>query len=408
MTGTAGSGLEDIDRLMQHYLAEQRAPGASLAITDHGRLVYARGFGYADVGARQPVKPESLFRIASVSKPFTSVAIMQLVDAGKLDLDTPVYQILDGYEPYLRAGAKYDQRQDKITIRYLLQHRGGWDRDVSFDGMFQSIRFARSLGTKPPAGQTEIIRCMRGVPLDFDPGKRFAYSNFGYCLLGRVIEKLTGEKYVDYMKQHVLAPVGIHAMTIGSSHLEGRKPNEVRYYAPYRDRSVFADNLRQWVPGPYGTFYLESMDSHGAWIASPTDLVRFASAFDDPDNSPLLSAKSIHTMFERPPGLAGYDETWQTSLRVLRRRLADSAQPQGETVLEMHGGSLPGTNTFLVRRKDGRDFAILFNSRETAVTDKIVMEARDQLNRAIDKITAWPDVDYFERPQAAVQAAGSQ
>ncbi|MEX0643026.1 MAG: serine hydrolase, partial [Pirellulales bacterium] len=308
ITGEVGPGLEGIDRLMQRYLAKHLVPGASLAITDHGRLIYARGFGYADVGANKPVQPESLFRIASITKPLTAVAIMQLVEAGKLDLDAPVYEILDGYEPYLERGAKLDERQNKITIRHLLQHRGGWDRDVSFDAMFQSVRFARALGAMPPAGHDEIIRCMRGVPLDFEPGERFAYSNYGYCLLGRVIEKLTGQSYDEYVKEHVLAPVGIRKMTIGATRLAKRHPSEVRYYDPNVARSVFAADLNERVPTPYGAFFLESMDSHGAWIASATDLVRFASALDDAEKCPLLSAKSVQTMFNRPPGLAGFDK----------------------------------------------------------------------------------------------------
>src|SRR5690606_25435213 len=109
-TGTAGKGLERIDEILSKYLAESHAPGAALAITDGGRLVYARGFGYADIGAREQVEPESLFRIASISKPFTAVAILQLVEQGKLSLDTPIYSLLDEYEPFVKPGAVVDER----------------------------------------------------------------------------------------------------------------------------------------------------------------------------------------------------------------------------------------------------------------------------------------------------------
>ncbi len=117
--------------------------------------------------------------------------------------------------------AEYDERLDDITIRHLLQHRGGWDRDKSFDAMFRSVDFAKALGVDPPAGPDTIIRVMLGKPLDFDPGHRYAYSNYGYCLLGRVIEKLSGESYEQYVKTKVLAPIGVTAMRIGATQLSG-------------------------------------------------------------------------------------------------------------------------------------------------------------------------------------------
>ncbi len=97
--------------------------------------------------------------------------------------------------------------------------------------MFCSVPFAKELGKQPPASTDDIIRNMLGRPLDFDPGKRHAYSNYGYCLLGRVIETVSGETYEQYVREHVLAPLGIRTMRIGHTKLEDRCENEVRYYA---------------------------------------------------------------------------------------------------------------------------------------------------------------------------------
>ncbi|MCP3694044.1 MAG: beta-lactamase family protein, partial [Planctomycetaceae bacterium] len=165
-----------------------QVPGASLAVTRAGKLVYARGFGYADLAKKQPVQPGSQFRVASLSKPITAVAILQLVDQGKLKLTDHVFTILKPKPVFENPTDKMDPRLRQVTILHCLQHSGGWDRSASFDPMFQSVRIARSLGVEPPARAEHVIRFMMGKPLDFDPGTRYAYSNYGYCLLGRVIE----------------------------------------------------------------------------------------------------------------------------------------------------------------------------------------------------------------------------
>ena len=109
-------------------------------------MVYARGFGFADVAAREAVGPDSLFRIASVSKPFTSAAIFQLMERGKLKLDDKAFEFIR-IQPHLEAGAEVDPRLWQVTIAQLLQHSGGFDRGKSFDPMFRPIDIARSVST---------------------------------------------------------------------------------------------------------------------------------------------------------------------------------------------------------------------------------------------------------------------
>jgi N-acyl-D-amino-acid deacylase len=330
---------------------------------------------------------------------------MQLVEQGKLDLAAKAYDILDTYEPHLEEGVEFDPRQGDITIEHLLQHRGGWDRDKSFDGMFQSEKFARAVGEKPPASHEAIIRCMMGTPLDFTPGERFAYSNYGYCLLGRVIEKITGQKYDDYVKEHVLKPVDVDRMAIGATLLNGRRDGEVRYYAPVGGPSLFSGDEKKIVPGPYGVWDLEAMDSHGAWIASAVDLVKFASAFDDAKQSPLLKEETIATMFARPPGLAGHDKDGKELPGFYSAGWRVEYDNDGEKLWEGHGGSLDGTSTKMVCRPDGRNFAVLFNGRQTPLTDRVAEAASAELMRAMDRIEEWPTVDYYEDKGAP--AAGS-
>jgi CubicO group peptidase (beta-lactamase class C family) len=186
-TGETFEQLISFDKLMRTFVRGNEIPAAALAVGKQGRLVYARGFGYADVRRKEPVQPDSLFRLASLSKPITAVVVLRLVDQGKLKLDDYVFDLLP-HKPHLPHGGQPDSRLKQVTIRQLLQHTGGWDRDVSIDPMFQPVKIARTLGVAPPAGPDHIVRFMMGWQLDFDPGTRHAYSNFGYCVLGRVVQ----------------------------------------------------------------------------------------------------------------------------------------------------------------------------------------------------------------------------
>jgi N-acyl-D-amino-acid deacylase len=374
---------------MHDFIKEHRVPGASIAVTDRGRVVFARGYGYADVAEKKSVQPTSLFRVASISKPITSVAILQLIEQNKLNLDDKVIEVLDHEVDIKAAGDKFDPRLRDITIRHLLEHRGGWDRGQSFDAMFQSVRFAKQVGVPAPANQAAVIKAMLTQKLDFDPGERYAYSNFGYCLLGRVIEKLSGQTYETYVKKNVLAPIGVTAMKIGSTRLEARSENEVRYYQPGVGKSVFEADLDQNVPHPYGAWNLEAMDSHGAWIASTTDLAKFAAAFDDPDNCPILTRKSIELMYRRPPGLAGHEKDG-TKKDVYYSLGWSNRVLSGGRINHWHTGSLPGTAAILIRRHDGRNFVALLNCRVSPSANHLGRAIDGLLHKAANEVTDWP------------------
>jgi N-acyl-D-amino-acid deacylase len=377
------------DRLMHDFMKEHRVPGAAVAVTHQGRVVFARGYGYSDIAAGEVAQPTSLFRIASISKPITAVAILQLIEQKKLKLDDKVFEALNSEDDIKAAGDKFDPRLREITIRHLLEHRGGWDRGQSFDAMFQSVRFAKQVGVKAPADQAAIIKAMFSQKLDFDPGERYAYSNFGYCLLARVIEKFSGQDYPDYVKKKVLAPIGITTMRIGATRLGGRAKNEVRYYQPGIGKSVFDADLDKEIPHPYGAWNLESMDSHGAWIASTVDLAKFAAAFDDPDNCPILNRQSIELMYRRPPGLAGHED--DGSKKDVYYSLGWSNRVLGDGKLNhWHTGSLPGTAAILIRRHDGRNFVALLNCRVSPSANHLGRAIDSLLHKAANEVTDWP------------------
>ena len=379
------------DEEMERFMRERKVPGGALAVVKDRRLVFAKGYGFADRDKQTPVQPQSLFRIASISKSITAVAIMRLMQDGKLSLDAKMLDLIQ-IEPLLESGKEFDERHRAITVRHLLQHTGGWDRGKSFDPMFRPVKIAEATGTEAPAGPSAVIRYMLGRRLDFDPGTRYAYSNLGYCILGRIIEKLTGGTYDDYVKRTVLAPCGIHRMRLGCT-LDGKQaPDEVRYYSASngKGRCVFP-GVDGEVPWPYGCYHLEAMDAHGGWLASAVDLARFAAALHDPAHCPVLNADSIREMLAPPPPPMPQDEKRYYGCGWGARK----AGPNGE-LNSWHMGSLAGTATLLVRRWDGLSWVALFNQRSE--DKKLPDEAIDgALHEAAGKVKIWPEVDLFSQ-----------
>jgi N-acyl-D-amino-acid deacylase len=395
VTGVEDARLASFDRMMAQFLKEHKIPGASVAVSKDGKLVYARGFGHADREAGAPVRPNSLFRIASISKPITSAAVLQLVQEGRLRLDDHAFPLLK-LPAHVEKGGKVDPRLREITVLELLHHTGGFDRDKSFDPMFRSIDIAKSVGEKPPAKPEAIIRYMMGRPLDFAPGSRDAYSNFGYCVLGRVIEHASGESYEKYVREHVLAPLHIKDMLIGHSLKAQRFPNEVTYYEAGEKVPAVVGVIGEKVPWQYGGWYLEAMDSHGGWIASATDLVRFADSFNDPERSPILKPKMMAQVFAAPAGPVGHTKDGKP--KEVYYACGWSVRPFGGRKMNTwHTGALDGTSTLLVRRSDGLNWAVLFNTRNGGGKKEPSGLIDPLIHKAADQVKEWPKKDMYPR-----------
>lgn len=395
-TGAADPNLVSFDQAVLRYMAQHGIPGGALAVVKDGRLVLARGYGYADLERKELVQPTSLFRLASVSKPVTALAIMTLVRDGKLDLDSPAFPLL-GWTPFLKPGASEDPRLRRITVRQLLHHSGGFDRDRSGDPMFQHFLIAQDMGIPSPPDHRSLIRWVMGRPLDFDPGSREAYSNFGYCVLGRVIEKVTGMSYEAYVKKAVLAPLGITRMRIGRGRPEERAPGEVRYYDRNTTpvRAYDSGSKERLAPLPYAFASPQTLDAHGGWIGSAVDLARLAAGLDAPRKKPLLDARTTALMYERPEPPVGLDADGKPApVYYACGWLVRPVGADGKANL-WHNGSMPGTFSLLVRRYDGLSWAVLFNERvdETGPADSIDAA----LHRAADAVQRWPSTDLFSR-----------
>jgi CubicO group peptidase (beta-lactamase class C family) len=258
VTGTAVPTFAPVDEALQDYMDRVGVQAATVAISRDGKLLYSRGYGWRDARKRTPTAPDTLMRIASISKPITAAEVKKLLRDGKLTPDTRVFPLL-GIKPY--NGKLGDRRLNDITVGQLLEHKGGWDRDKAFDPVFATADVEKTLRLGRPAAPADVVAYMLAEPLQFAPGERSCYSNFGYMVLGRVIAKVTGRPYGEAVRRDLFEPLGIKDIKLGHSALKARDPREV------------------WYPAPETAFSVEVLDGAGGWIASAPDLCRFLDAY---------------------------------------------------------------------------------------------------------------------------------
>jgi len=297
-------------QLAAAFIDKYEVPGLSISIANGGKPVYVEAFGLADRETAQALTPQHRFRIASVTKPITATGIFTLVETGKLQLDTRVFgsnSILGADYPTPRDRSDIEQ----ITIEHLLTHTGGGWANNAADPMFLN----------PHMNHRELITwTLEHIPLLRTPGTTFAYSNFGYCILGRVIEKLTGITYERYIRDNVLRRCGISNMQIAGNTLRDRAPGEVKYY-------------NQTWGDPYG-MNVARMDSHGGWIATASDLTTFFGHIDGFRNTgQLLRGDTLRVMTDPTAENPNY----------AKGLFVNSSNNW------WHPGSLPGTETISAR-----------------------------------------------------------
>jgi N-acyl-D-amino-acid deacylase len=394
ISGAAVPGMGSYDQAVTDFMRKYALPGGAVAVLRDGKLIYARGFGYADVENKTPVQPDALFRIASVSKPITAAAVMKLVEEGKLKLDDRVAPFIAHLAP--APGATVDPRWEQITIRHLLNHTGGWDRakpNGGFDPMDRPVIAAAAVNAPAPASAETIIRYMKGIPLDFNPGEKHVYSNFGYAILGRVIERLSSMRYEEYVRARVLQPVGANRTRSGKSRMRDAFAGEVKYYLPGEPGlgmtapmvpSVFPGEGT--VPIPYGAFHIESFDASGAWVSSTVDLLRFLSGVDGRANRPdILSAEIVAEMTGSGPVVCASGACYYGFGWLVRPTQGDATWS--------HGGALPGTTSILVRSYHNFSWVALFNARSW--TPNFDNELNAALWGALAGVTSFPAHDLF-------------
>ena len=357
-TGVLPSQLTAFDEAMKRFVHSRNIPAAVICVSRNGSVVLERAYGYQDAAQTVPLKTSALFRTASLAKPITAAAIHRLAAAGRLSLTNRVFNVGQPGGGLLQIApfGTPDTRLRNITVQHLLDHKGGWDRAISGDPMFQSIAIATALNVPAPPSQTDTVRYMMGRPLDFTPGATNQYSNFGYLLLGLIIERATGEDYITYIQRELFGPNGAAAaeVELGRSLAANRNSREPWYSDPSTDKNVF--NPSQTVPSPDGGFYLEAMEAHGGMIHTARSYVQFMHGY-------WLSGQ---------PRSGNGQEWW-------------------------FYGSLPGTYTLARQRTDGVNIAVFFNQRQNDEYNVI----KDVVDGAAASITSWPETDMVKlRPVA--------
>jgi CubicO group peptidase (beta-lactamase class C family) len=248
-----GQAFGDIDRLMQDFTAREHIPGATWGIVIDGELAHLGVTGVRDVASKQPVGADSVFRIASMTKSFTAMAILKLRDAGTLSLDDPA----EKYVPELQGLTYPTSDSPKITVRHLLSHGEGFPEDNPWGDQQLSA-----------TDEQFTLLMRRGIPFSNPPGVAYEYSNYGFAILGRIVTRVSGVPYNEYVAANILAPLGMTSTTL-----------EPKAVAPDRLAHGYRWEDEQWKEEPQlpdGAF-----GSMGGMLTSMRDLSRYVAAFLD-------------------------------------------------------------------------------------------------------------------------------
>jgi D-alanyl-D-alanine carboxypeptidase len=344
-----------LDDEVNAFMTTYNVPAVSVAITKGEKLVYLKAYGTSNEAMGTKAVITDRYRLASLSKQLTSVAIMKLLDQGKIKLEDKVFG--DGAILGKTYGTKtYGLHITDITVDELLHHTsGGWGNEVN-DPMFSN----------PAMTAAQLItQTLDNRSLDHVPGTSYDYSNFGYCILGRVIEKITGQTYEEAVKTLVLKPIGITDMTIGGNTLAEKLLKEVTYYG-------------QSGEDPYA-YNISRMDSHGGWIATAAALAKFLVYIDKFSvRTDILSLSALNVMYTGSTANAAYGCGWTIA---------------GKNYF--HTGSLPGTATEQARLDNGFNFVILTNTR--SFKDHFDNDLDQIFWKAYAKNPTWSTDDMFTK-----------
>ncbi len=299
------AAAENADRQAKEWIA-RGIPGISLAVAVDGKILYSEGFGYADLEQRVPVWPTTKFRIASISKPLTAVGLMELVQAGKVDLDAPV-------QKYVPA---FPDKGAPITVRMICGHLGGI-RHYKGDEFTIKQHYGSVL---------EGLKIFQDDPLVSPPGTKFNYSSYGFNLVSAVIESASGENFLSYMQAHVFTPLGlVHTTADQNTQIVEQRS---RFYELPKNGTVenapYVDNSYKWAGGGF--------------LSTAEDLVRFGSAMLQPG---ILNAQSLKTMLSSQKTTKGEETGYGIGWGVQKTA-------SGELIYEHSGGAVGGTSQLIV------------------------------------------------------------
>jgi D-aminopeptidase len=279
---TTTTGLGDIDALLQAFNRDD-APGLIVGIAREGRTIYRRAVGMASIEQGVSLTPRTRVRIASTSKHFTSLGVLLLAEEGKLDVDDLVYQHLPELPVLSRTGP---------TLRQLMQHTGGCRADIA--------SLAHGLTIAPTEDWTQPVRATESE-LNFEPGSRMIYSNGGYQWLARVIERLSGQRFEQFMQQRIFAPLGMVDTESVTSDFDIRPGMAMQYQAL---PAAAGAGLRRGI-------YPGELRGSGSLVSTVDDMLRWLAHLRSPEKkvgsaaswSQMLALPTLSTGIELPYGL---------------------------------------------------------------------------------------------------------
>lgn len=300
-------------------LVARGIPGVAIAVAVDGHVVYAEGFGYADLEERVPVWPTTKFRIGSISKSLTATALVQLVEQGKIDLDAPVQK----YVP------SFPDKGAKITPRLLAGHLAGVRHYQGNE--FQIAQHYNSV--------LDGLKIFENDPLIAAPGTGFHYSSYGYDLLSAVIESASGENFLAYMQRHVFTPLGLvdTKPDQNRSIIEQRSRFYAREDDGTTDNAPYVDNSYKWAGGGF--------------LSTPEDLVRFGSALLHPG---FLPESSLQLLFTSQKTISGQETGYGMGWFIGRSK-------SGQRIYQHSGGSVGGTSQLIIYPDTGVVVALTTN-----------------------------------------------
>ena len=371
--------LAGLDRKMKNYLRKWFIKGGSLAIMRNDSLVYAKGYGWAEEEKGIPMEPGHIMRMASVSKLITAVGVMVLQDKGMLSIKDTVFGpsgILQGTQ--LDSLIK-DKNCHKITVEHLLRHQAGFYRDPLFSS--RDIMHLMQLDHAPEAD--DYFRFVLPKRLRFQPGEWQRYSNFGYLLLSRIIEEVSGKSYEDFIKEDVLRPAGVYDMHIAGIYYDDKRENEVRYYTHEGDGKFIEEynNSGRIVERCYGGNNIPMLSGAGAWCGSPAELARLVASIDGRNEVPdIISKEAVEEMtgyYDKDTFSLGWNDT-------------HPAKGWSRT------GTLSGTTALVKYFPDGECWILITNSStwkgpgQARYTDELFKQCRELYSAKL------PAINLFE------------
>ncbi len=308
----AASQEAAVDTAVQRSMQARQFPGASVAVIKDGKVVVAKGYGLSDVDKSIKATEQTVYQLASVTKPFTAMATLMLVEGGKLSLDGKVTEILPGL-PAAWA---------PVTVRHLLTHTSGIK---SYTDVFGEAKVADSQVFTPD----QILALVKDAPLAFTPGDKYAYCNTGYYLLGMIIEKASGKPYAAFLAERIFKPLGMTSTSLDD--YADARPLRARGYSFANGQTTPAEHTHPTQPF-----------SAGALVSTVVDLATWDAA---------LTGRKLLTP-------ASYDLMW-TPMRFnsgtqSHYALGWEVQPYRTRPRQAHGGGIAGFSTFVARFPDDK------------------------------------------------------